>query len=85
MEEQATKVYAHKEDKVNNMNDKSSDFFSSHVLLQPYNPWYEKNSSLVSEDYKMKDNCEGDEFTPSLSIGEHKIGTMQGDVVNGDK
>ena len=33
----------------------------------------------------MKDNCERDEFTPSLCVGEQKIGTHSCDVVNGDK
>ena len=33
----------------------------------------------------MKDNCEGDDFTPSLSVGDHKINAKEGDVVNGDK
>ena len=33
----------------------------------------------------MKDNCEGDEFTPSFSIGGHKIIAKEGDVVNGFK
>ena len=33
----------------------------------------------------MKDNCEGDEFTHSFSIGEHKIGAREDDVVNDDK
>ena len=33
VEEQATKVYVQKEDKVNKMNDKSSDFCNSHVHL----------------------------------------------------
>ena len=33
----------------------------------------------------MKDSCEGDEFTPSFSVGDHKIIAKEGDVVNGDK
>ena len=33
----------------------------------------------------MKENCERDEFTHSLSVGEQKIGAKQGNVVNGDK
>ena len=33
----------------------------------------------------MKDNCERDEFTPSLYVGEQKIGAKKCDVVNGDK
>ena len=60
VEEQATKVYVQKEGNVNNMNDKSSDFSSSHVHLQPSDPWEDKNSSLESKDYKRKANCEGD-------------------------
>ena len=58
------------------MDDKSSDFFSSHVHLKPSNPWEEENTSIASEDCKMKDNCERVEFTPSLSVGEQKIGAM---------
>ena len=68
-----------------NMDDKSSDFFSSHVHLQPYYPWEDENTSLASDDYKRKDNCERDGFTPSLSVGEQKIIAKQCDVVNGDK
>ena len=30
----------------------------------------------------MKDNCEGDEFDPSLSISEPKINTKEGDTAN---
>ena len=67
------------------MNDKSSDFCSSHVHLKPYDPWEDGNNSLAYEDCKMKDNCERDDFTPSLSVGEHKISANQGDVFNGDK
>ena len=29
--------------------------------------------------------CEGDEFTPSFFVGDHKIIAKEGDVVNGDK
>ena len=47
-------------------------------------PWEDGKTSLASEDWKMKDNCERDEFTPSLSVGEHKIHAKQGDFVNGD-
>ena len=72
MEEHATKVSVQKEDKVNKMNDKSSYFCSSHVHLQPSDPREDGNTSLASEDCKMKDNCERDEFTPSLSVGEKK-------------
>ena len=67
------------------MYDEGSDFCSIHVLLQPSNLWEDKKSSIASQDYKIKDKCERDEFTPSLSVGEHKIGAKQSDVVNGDK
>ena len=67
------------------MGDKSSDFFYIHVHTQTSNPQWEEKTSLTSEDYKMKDNYERDEFTPILSIGEHKIDAKKGDVVNGDK
>ena len=63
------------------MDDKSSGFFSSHVHLQPSYPWEEEKTLLASEEYKMKENCERDEFTPSLSFGERKIDAKQGDVV----
>ena len=55
LEEQATKVSIHKEYKVNNMNDKSSDIFRSDVHIQPYDPWEDGKTTLSSEDYKMKD------------------------------
>ena len=55
VEEQDTKVSAHKDGKMKNMDGKISDFCSSHVHLQPYDPWEDKNSSLASEDCKMKD------------------------------
>ena len=67
------------------MDDKIFDFCSSHVHLQPSDPWEEENTSLAFKDCKMKDNCKRYEFTPSLSVGKQKIGGMQGDVVNGDK
>ena len=63
------------------MDDNSSDFCSSHVQLQPSYPCHEEKTSLAFEDCKMKDNCERDEFIPSLSVGEHKIDAKQGDVV----
>ena len=34
---------------------------------------------------KRKANCEGDKFTPSFSVGDHKINEKKGEVVNGDK
>ena len=85
VEEQASKVSEHKDGKMKNMDGKISDFCSSHVHLQPYNTWEDKNSSLASEDYKMKDNCEGDEITPSFSIGDHKTIAKEENVVNGDE
>ena len=33
----------------------------------------------------MKDDCEGDEFTPSFSVGDDKISATKGDVVNNAK
>ena len=85
MEEQATKVSVQKEDKVNNMNDKSYDFFNIHVHFQPSNPWEDAKTSLASEDYKTKDNCEGDESAPSLPVSEPKINAEDGDTANEDK
>ena len=70
---------------VKNMDNKSSDFFSSHVNPQPYDPWEDGNTSLAYEDYKMKDNCEGDEFAPSFSVSKPKINAEKGDNVNDDK
>ena len=60
VEEQATKVSIQKDDKVKNMDNKISGFCSTHVHPQKYDPWEDKNSSLESEDCKMKDNCDGD-------------------------
>ena len=54
VEEHTTKVYVHKEDKVNNMNDKSYDFFSIHLHLKPSHPCEDGNTSLSYEDCKMK-------------------------------
>ena len=85
MEEQATKVSVQKDDKVKKMDSKISDFFSSHVHPQQSDPWEDKKSSLESEDYKMEDNCEGDEITPSFSVGDHKTMEKEGNVVNGDE
>ena len=72
VEEQATKVSAHKDGKMKNMDGKISDFCNIHVHMQPSDPWEDNSSSLASEDYKMKDNCERDKFTPSLFVGEKK-------------
>ena len=33
----------------------------------------------------MKDNCEGDEFTPSFFVGGQKISARENDVLNYDK
>ena len=74
-----------KDDKVKNMDNNISDFCSIHVHPQQSDPWEDKKSSLESEDYKMKDNCEGDEIIPSFSVGDHKTMAKEGDVVNGDK
>ena len=85
VEEQATKVSVQKEDQVNNMNDKSVNFHRIHVHLQPYDPWEDGKTSLAFEDCKMKDNCEGDESTPSLPVSEPKINAEEGDTANDDK
>ena len=85
VEEQATKVFVQKDGKMKEMDDKSSDFCKIDVHLKPSDPWEEENTSLASEYCKMKDNCERDEFTPSLSVGEQKIDANKCDVVNGDK
>ena len=84
VEEKATKVYADKEHKVNKMNDKISDFCSIHVHLQPSDPWEDRKTSLASEECKMKDNCEGDEFAPSLPVSEPKINAKERDNSNDD-
>ena len=60
-------------------------FCSSHVHLQQYDPWEDKKSSLASEDYKMKDNCDGDEIIPSFYFRDHKTIAKDDDVVNGDE
>ena len=67
------------------MNDKIYDFCKIHVHLQPYDPWEDGKTSLASEDYKMKDNCEGDESAPSLPVSEPKINAEEGDTSNEDK
>ena len=33
----------------------------------------------------MKDNGEGEEFSPSFSVGEDQISAKEGDVVHDDK
>ena len=67
------------------MDDKSSYFFSIHVHLQPSDPWEDRKTSLASEECKMKDNCEGDEFTSSFSFDDHKINAKDDDVLNYDQ
>ena len=67
------------------MDSKISSFCSIHVHLQPSDPWEDGKTSLASDDCKMKDNCEGDEFAPSLSVSEPKINAEDGDTANEDK
>ena len=43
-------------------------------MKHPYDSWDIEKIVLAYEDSKMKDNCERDEFTPSLFVGEKKIG-----------
>ena len=68
-----------------NMHDKGSQFCRSHVYLHPSDPWEDENTSLAYEDCKVKDNCEGGEFTSSFSFDGHKIFAKEDDVVYGDK
>ena len=75
----------HEDDNIKHMYDKSSGFFNIHVYLHPHDPLEDEKTSLAFEGYKMKDNCEGDEFTPSFFVGDNKIIAMEGDVFNGDK
>ena len=67
------------------MDNKSYDFCSSHVHLQPSDPWKDKKSSLASEDCKRKANGEEDKFTPSFSVDDHTISEKKGECVNDDK
>ena len=67
------------------MYDEGSYFCSCHVHLKPSHPWKDKNSSLASEDWKRKANYEGDNFTPSFSVGDHTISAKKGDIVNDNK
>ena len=85
MKEHATIVSLHEEGNMKNIYDKGFDFCSSHVYLQPFDPWEDEKTSLAYEVCKMKDNCEGDELTPSFFVGDHKIITREDDVFNGDK
>ena len=85
VEEQSIKVSVHEDGKMNNMDDKGYEFFSSHVHLQPSYPWEDENTSCADEDCKMKAHCEGEEFTPRLSVGDTKISAKKANVFNGDK
>ena len=67
-----------------NMDDKGSNFFIIHVQLQPSYPWEDENTSCEDEDCKMKAHCEGEEFTPTFSVGDPKISAKIDDVFNGD-
>ena len=62
------------------MDNTSSDFCSSHVHMQPSDLWEDEKTSIAYEDWKMKDNCEGDEFSPSLPVSEPKINAEEGDT-----
>ena len=84
VEEQATIVSVQEDGNAKNMDNKSSDFWSSHVQLQPSDPCKYKKSSLASEDCKRNTTCEGDKFTPSFPVGDHTISEKKGDIVNGD-
>ena len=64
------------------IDDKGSYFCRSHVYLQLYDSWEVENIVFSYEYCIMKDNGEGKEFTPSLSVGEHKINAEESDVVN---
>ena len=85
VEEQDTKVSVQKHDNMKKMDRKISYFCSSHEHPQPSDSWEDKKSSLASEDYKMQDNCEGDEITLSFYVGHHKTITKYDDVFNGDE
>ena len=61
------------------MNDKSFDFWVIHVHLQPSDPWEDGKTSLSSDDCKMKENCEGDEYAPSYLLVNPK--SMQRRVI----
>ena len=84
VEEQSTIVSVQEDGNAKNMDNKSSDFYSIHVHLQPYDPCKYKKSSLASKDCKRKANCEGDKFTPSFHVGDHTISANKGEGVNGD-
>ena len=84
VEEQASKVSVQEDVKMKKMDDKGYKFFIIHVHLQPYYPWEDENSSCANEDYKMKAHCEGEEFTPSFSVGDPKISEKKANVFNYD-
>ena len=84
VEEQVTIVSVQEDGNAKNMDNKSYDFCSSHVHLQPSDPCKYKKSSLAFEDYKRKTTCEGDKFTPNFLVGDHTISEKKGDIVNGD-
>ena len=85
MEEQTTIVSLHEHGNIKTIYDKGSDFCSIHALLQPSDPWEDENTSLSYEDCNMKDNCEGHEFTPSLSVSGPKINAEEGETMNDGK
>ena len=85
MEEKATIASLQEDGNVKNMDDKGYIFCRIHGYLQPFNPWEKGKTSLAYEDCRMKANGEGKEFTPSFSVGEHKISTQEGDVVNDEE
>ena len=58
----------HEEDNIKHKYDKSSDFCSSHVYLQPHDPLEDEKTSLAYEGCKMKYNYEGDEFASSFFL-----------------
>ena len=53
--------------------------------MQPYDPLEFENISLAYDGWKMKDNCEGDEFTSSFFVGELETIAKEDNVVNGGK
>ena len=85
MEEQATIVSVQKDGNVKNMDNKSSDFCSSPIHLQPSDTYKDKNSFFAFEDCKRKANCEGDKFSLIFPVGDHTINAKKGDIVNDDK
>ena len=84
MEEQGTIVSVQEYGNVKNMDNKSSDFCSIPVHLQPSDPCKDKNSSLAFEDCRRKANCEGDKFSPIFPVGDHTISAKKGAIFNDD-